>query len=134
MADQENIVQDTPETTGATPEAPASAPTEAEAQAQTQAPAPAPTRETRPQRRASTPYRRRRRGKVCQFCVEGITKIDYKDVDLLKQYISESARIQSRRKTGTCAKHQRMLARAIKRARHVALLPYTAEHIRRYGG
>jgi small subunit ribosomal protein S18 len=70
------------------------------------------------------------RRRLCQFCVDGTDSIDYKDVNLLRQYLSQSARILSRRKTGTCAKHQRMLAQAIKRARHIALLPYTAEHIR----
>ena len=80
--------------------------------------------------RGGSRYRRR----LCQFCVDGIGSIDYKDVNVLRQYLSQSARILSRRKTGTCAKHQRMLAQAIKRARHIALLPYTAEHIRVTGG
>jgi small subunit ribosomal protein S18 len=72
----------------------------------------------------------RRQGKVCQFCAEKAKAIDYKDTLLLRQYINERGRIFARRKTGTCAKHQRMLASAIKRARTIALLPYTAAHVR----
>ncbi len=80
--------------------------------------------------------RRRRRGftlrrrKKCSFCVNRIDSPDYKDVALLREYISNRGKIKPRRKTGVCAKHQRRLALAIKRARHVALLPYTAEHVR----
>jgi len=73
-----------------------------------------------------------RRRRVCAFCLEKTNYIDYKDVALLRRYVSEQGKIRSRRKGGTCAKHQRMLAVAIKRARHVALLPYTSEHIRQY--
>ena len=69
------------------------------------------------------------RRKSCAFCVEKVEKIDYKDVDTLSRYISETGKILPARKTGTCAKHQRALARAIKRARHMALLPFVAEHI-----
>ncbi|MCH7859348.1 MAG: 30S ribosomal protein S18 [Candidatus Marinimicrobia bacterium] len=65
---------------------------------------------------------------MCSFCVEHATHVDYKNVDLLHRYLSERARIDPRRKTGTCARHQRMLATALKRARHLALLPYTLEH------
>jgi small subunit ribosomal protein S18 len=72
----------------------------------------------------------RRRAKICQFCVEKDRVIDYKDVSLLRQYVAEGGRIYSRRKTGTCAKHQRLLSQAIKRARQIALLPYTAGHFR----
>jgi len=72
----------------------------------------------------------RRRARVCQFCVEKAKVIDYKDVGLLRQFVTDGGRMLSRRKTGTCAKHQRMIARAIKRARHMAFLPYTAEHAR----
>lgn len=74
--------------------------------------------------------RRRRfvsRPKVCQFCVDKELKIDYKSTDLLRRYINESGKIRPRRQTGTCAKHQRSLATAIKRARHIALLPFTGE-------
>ncbi|MCL2495480.1 MAG: 30S ribosomal protein S18 [Oscillospiraceae bacterium] len=70
---------------------------------------------------------RRRRRKVCSFCVDHIDYIDYKDVGRLQKYISERAKILPRRMTGTCARHQRALTTAIKRARHVALLPYTSE-------
>jgi small subunit ribosomal protein S18 len=62
--------------------------------------------------------------------VEKVTSIDYKDSGKLRRYLSERGRIDARRKTGTCAKHQRWLATALKRARHLALLPYTPEHIR----
>jgi len=74
-----------------------------------------------------------RRRKTCAFCTDRTQVIDYKDVELLRRYLTEHAQIRPRRTTGTCAKHQRRLARAIKRARHLALLPYSHEHIRRYG-
>ncbi len=82
-----------------------------------------------PRRREARPrYFQRRR--VCSFCVDKVKIIDYKDVGRLRRYISpERARIDARRRSGNCAKHQRALSRAIKRARHLALLPYTAEHI-----
>src|SRR6266480_6614054 len=73
---------------------------------------------------------RRPRRKVCSFCVEKVQRIDYKDVGRIRRYISERGKIDPRRKSGTCAKHQRMLTEALKRARHMALLPYTAEHVR----
>jgi small subunit ribosomal protein S18 len=72
----------------------------------------------------------RSRRKVCAFCVDHVREIDYKDVGRLRRYISERAKIEPRRKTGTCAKHQRRLTVALKNARHMALLPYTAAHIR----
>ena len=65
--------------------------------------------------------------KVCKFCVDKVTDIDYKDVAKLRRYVSERAKILPRRITGTCAKHQRQLTIAIKRARHIALLPFSAE-------
>ncbi len=68
----------------------------------------------------------RRRRRVCQFCVDQAESIDYKDARLLQQFVSRSGSILPRRRSGTCAKHQRMLARAIKRARHIALLPFVA--------
>ena len=68
------------------------------------------------------------RRKVCSFCVDKIEYIDYKDGQRLRRYVSDWAKIESRRKTGTCAPHQRMLATAIKRARYVGLLPYTGGH------
>ena len=68
----------------------------------------------------------RRRKKVCVFCGKD-NEIDYKDTAKLKRYVSESGKILPRRITGTCAKHQRALTAAIKRARHVALMPYSVE-------
>lgn len=70
---------------------------------------------------------RRSRRKVCGFCVDRVEVIDYKDVARLRKYVSERGKILSRRATGTCARHQRALTTAIKRARHIALLPYTAD-------
>jgi small subunit ribosomal protein S18 len=84
--------------------------------------------------RRSGGYRRRYspRRKVCAFCLEKTKVIDYKDVGTLRRFLTDRGKIRSRRKTGTCARHQRRLAIAVKRARHLALLPFTAEHIRRY--
>src|SRR5947207_4808425 len=76
------------------------------------------------------PGARRPRRKVCVFCVDKVKRIDYKDKPRLQRYLSDRARIEPRRKTGTCAKHQRMLTTALKRARFMALLPYTADHVR----
>ncbi len=73
-----------------------------------------------------------RRRKVCAFCLEKQKVIDYKDIATLRRFLTDRGKIRSRRKTGTCARHQRRLAIAVKRARHLALLPFTAEHIRRY--
>ena len=69
----------------------------------------------------------RRRKKVCVFCADKNAVIDYKDVNKLKRYISERGKILPRRITGNCAKHQRALTVAIKRARHIALMPYTLD-------
>lgn len=82
--------------------------------------------------RASRPRYVHRR-KVCSFCADKVKEIDYKDPDKLSAYISDRAKISPRRRTGTCAKHQRILATAIKRARHLALLPYVPAHMRRVG-
>jgi len=68
-----------------------------------------------------------KRRKVCYFTVNKITHIDYKDIDLLKKFVSERGKILPRRVTGTSAKYQRQLTSAIKRARHIGLLPYTTE-------
>ena len=65
--------------------------------------------------------------RFCKFCSERDLVIDYKDVKLLKQFTNEEGKIRSRRQTGTCAKHQRAIARAVKRARHIALLSFTGE-------
>ncbi len=70
---------------------------------------------------------RKGRRKVCAFCVDKVECIDYKDVNKLQKFTSERAKILPRRVTGTCAKHQRELTTAIKRARQVALLPYISE-------
>lgn len=70
---------------------------------------------------------RRPRKKVCNFCVDRVEEIDYKEIDKLKKYVSDKGKILPRRVTGTCAKHQRKLTVAIKRARHIALLPYTVK-------
>ena len=92
-----------------------------------------------PREREAGDDRQRRRGgggfgrgrrRACVMCVEKMAFVDYKDFSFLRRFLSDRGRIESRRKTGTCAKHQRALAQAIKRARHLALLPYTAEHVR----
>ncbi len=84
-----------------------------------------PTTETRggPRRFYSQP-------KVCQFCTDRSAKIDYKQIDTLRRYVTESGKIRPRRQSGACAKHQREIARAIKRARHLAMLPFTGEVLR----
>ena len=82
--------------------------------------------ESAPQRMAR-PNNRNRRKKVCAFCADNVDFIDYKDTQRLRKFVSERAKILPRRISGTCAKHQRQLTVAIKRARHVALLPYIAD-------
>ena len=81
--------------------------------------------------KSDSPARRkggmRRRKKVCVFCGKENNEIDYKDVNKLKRYVSERGKILPRRITGNCAKHHRALTVAIKRARHISLMPYTAE-------
>ena len=97
---------------------------------ETEAPAAevAPATEEKP---AKAPYRQnnanRKRKKVCVFCVEKVKCIDYKDAGKLRKFVSERGKILPRRITGTCAMHQRQLTTAIKRARVLALLPYTAD-------
>jgi small subunit ribosomal protein S18 len=71
--------------------------------------------------------------RVCSFCTGKIKEIDYKDTSMLGSYISDRGKIEPRRRTGTCAKHQRALAVAIKRARHLAMLPFAPEHVYRMG-
>jgi small subunit ribosomal protein S18 len=68
-----------------------------------------------------------RRRKTCRFCEEKIGDIDYKQVDMLRNLLTDRGKIRPRRQTGTCAKHQRQLSMAIKRARHLALLPFVIE-------
>jgi small subunit ribosomal protein S18 len=79
------------------------------------------------------PGQRRFRGraKVCDFCVDKDKRINYKDYEMLRRFLTERGKIRPRRQTGTCSKHQRTLSRAIKRARHMALLPYTTDSSRR---
>ena len=85
---------------------------------------------------AAKPRKKRRerdrmgRKKKCYFTENGYTCIDYKDIELLKRFVTERGKISPRRNTGTSAKFQRMLASAVKRARHVALLPYVREYYR----
>jgi len=69
------------------------------------------------------------RPKICQFCTDKHLAIDYKQVDILRRFITEDGKIRPRRQTGTCARHQRSLACEIKRARHIALLPYVGKSI-----
>ncbi|RLC66252.1 MAG: 30S ribosomal protein S18 [Chloroflexi bacterium] len=80
-------------------------------------------RQSRGRRRGSRRWYRRRR-RSCLFCEEGIEYIDYKQTDMLRQFLTDRGKIRPRRRTGTCARHQRQLAVAIKRARHLALLPF----------
>lgn len=71
-----------------------------------------------------------RRNKFCNFCVDKAKRVEYKEADMLRRFLTERGKIRPRRQTGVCAKHQRGLTRAIKRARHLALLPFTAERAR----
>ena len=82
--------------------------------------------EARSERPAQRPFNRRRK-KVCTFCADKIDHIDYKDINRLKKCVSDRAKILPRRISGACAKHQRQITIAIKRARHVALMPYIGE-------
>jgi small subunit ribosomal protein S18 len=68
--------------------------------------------------------------RACPFCTQKVKSIDYKQVDMLRRFLTDHGKIKARRKVGTCAKHQRALAVAIKRARHVALLPFVSESVR----
>lgn len=72
----------------------------------------------------------RLRLQACIFCADGVKYIDYKNADMLARYLTDRGKIRPRRKTGLCAKHQRRLSVAIKRARHLALLPFTVEYTR----
>ena len=84
-------------------------------------------RNDKPERSDRRPGGRKGRKKVCAFCVDKVESIDYKDVAKLRRFISERAKILPRRVTGTCARHQRELTVAIKRARHLALLPFSSD-------
>lgn len=77
--------------------------------------------------KSSRTHVRRAKRKVCQFCVDKVELIDYKDVTKLRKFLSEKGKILPRRISGCCAKHQRQLTVSIKRARHIALLPYTTD-------
>ncbi len=70
------------------------------------------------------------RPRDCQFCTDKSARIDYKQIEVLRRYVSDDGKIRPRRQTGACARHQRELARAIKRARHIALLPFSGEVLR----
>lgn len=84
-------------------------------------------RNDRPERSERPGRNRKGRRKVCSFCVDKIDTIDYKDAARLRRFMSERAKILPRRVTGTCARHQRELTVAIKRARHIAILPFESE-------
>lgn len=77
--------------------------------------------------RSERPQRKRPRKKTCQFCADKVAEIDYKDVAKLRRYVSERGKIVPRRMSGNCAKHQRQLTTAIKRARIIAILPFINE-------
>ncbi|MDP6126833.1 MAG: 30S ribosomal protein S18 [Dehalococcoidales bacterium] len=88
----------------------------------------------KPSKTKTTKWRKPRyaqRRKVCSFCAGKVDTADYKDADKLRIFITDRAKIAPRRRTGTCARHQRTLATAIKRARHLALLPYVPAHMHR---
>jgi len=74
-----------------------------------------------------------RRPRGCEFCKAKTDVVDYKDAGMLRRYITDRGKMEPRRKVGTCARHQRVVSQAVKRARHMALLPYTGEHIRLSG-
>lgn len=84
-------------------------------------------RKSRTGQRGGPRRRYTRRPKICQFCTGQVKSIDYKNYALLRRFVNQQGKIRPRRDTGTCAKHQRMVARAIKRARHMALLPFVEE-------
>lgn len=89
--------------------------------------APRPSRDRDRERGGGPRGFRRSRPKVCQFCVDKVKTIDYKELGRLRQMITEHGKIKSRRVTGTCATHQRKVAEAVKRARQMALLPFVSE-------
>ena len=142
MTQETNGTEEQPTTEEPTPaEQPAAPPVAATEEAATGAaeqPSAEQATEEKPAQQTTTePAERRRRRygrrKVCAFCLENVKVIDYKDPVKLRRYLSDRGRIEPRRKTGTCAKHQRWLSVALKRARHLALLPFTPEHIRLTG-
>jgi small subunit ribosomal protein S18 len=125
MADEENIVEDGEEEDLEDVEE------EEEEEEEERAPSSSRRRQERGAARGSSrreggARRFRPRRKVCSFCVDKVKTIEYKDVDTLRRFVDHHGKIVPRRKTGTCAKHQRRLTVAIKRARHLALLPFAA--------
>jgi len=84
-------------------------------------------REREPRGDGQKPFRPKRKKKVCIFCTDKLDHIDYKDTVRIRKSLSERSKILPRRVTGTCAKHQRQLTIAVKRARHVALIPYVSD-------
>ena len=80
--------------------------------------------------RGGGPRRYYAQPRVCLFCTDHSVKIDYKQAEQLRRFVTESGKIRPRRQTGTCAKHQRELTRAIKQARHIALLPFAGDNLR----
>jgi len=86
-----------------------------------------PERPDRPERSERPQRGRKGRRKVCSFCVDKVSSIDYKDVPSLRRYVTERSKIVPRRVSGTCAHHQRQLTLAIKRARHIALMPFISD-------
>ena len=92
-----------------------------------------PSRPSKPRTRSWGGARYVPKRKFCFFCADKVETIDYKDPSKLRRYILSGGKIAPRRRTGTCAKHQRAVAVAIKRARHLALLPYTPAHISEMG-
>ena len=126
----EEVVEEVAEVASEETAAPAEA-APADSAAENPAPADRPERTERGERpQGQRPAPRggnRKRRKVCYFCAEKIAEIDFKDTTLLRKYISERAKILPRRVSGTCAKHQRQLTTAIKRARHMSLLPYISD-------
>ncbi len=112
---------------------PAPAPTAPAAPAASSAPAPSGPgyrgRGERPEGRRGR-YGGPRPPRMCPFCAQKVKQIDYKQADQLRRFLTERGKIKARRKIGTCAKHQRRLAMAIKRARHIALLPFSTEQAR----
>lgn len=134
MAEQDKVGQAVePKSVPAAQQAPTpAAPAAPATPASSAAPASGGSRPPRPEGEQRPPYRsqggpRQRRRKVCQFCVDRVDEIDYKDAAKLRKFISERAKIVPRRVTGTCAHHQRDLSTAIKRARQIALLPYVSD-------
>jgi small subunit ribosomal protein S18 len=88
------------------------------------------TSQERPRQGRFQSRQRYYRPRTCQFCTDRSLVINYKNVDLLRRFIHDDGKIRARRQTGTCAKHQRRLAREIKRARHIAMLPFVGELLR----